>query len=112
MRLKGDRGSATAISVGIFSAIAVLVGLTSVSSELAIQQIKLQVLADTIAIAASDAYRGLISGLPCESAKDLAESSFAQLRSCSIVGQSVHISLTVKTLGIVLSAEAIAEELR
>lgn len=97
------------IALGIFLASLWLGAVMMSAFNLALQQTRLQVLADTLAIAASDSRAGLISGLPCESAKDLALLSKVDLQACSIVGESIHISLTVKSLGIVLSAEAIAE---
>ena len=112
VNFSSDRGAGTVTAVGIFLSSLWLVGLTISSASLAVQQVRLQVLADTIAVASSDTLIGLVAGLPCESAQDLAVASLVDLHQCSIVGESVHIALMVKSLGIVLNAEAFAEQQR
>ncbi|MFM6980824.1 MAG: hypothetical protein ACKOWE_05415 [Micrococcales bacterium] len=101
----------TVMGAGIFLSVGLLSGLTISAGEIALNQNRLQVLADTVAISVSESLQGLNAGIPCESAEDFARFGYAELRECLIVGQSVHISLAVNSLGIVLSAEAIAEPL-
>lgn len=100
------------IATGMFLGILMFFGLAFSACELVIQQNRLQVIADSMAIAASDTLIGLVSGEPCESAQDLAELSLVRLNRCSIVSESIEISVLKKTLGIVLNAEAIAQPMQ
>lgn len=109
MKLRDESGAGTVIALGMISALLLLGGMAISAGEVGSEQTRLQVLADTIAIASSDAMQGLTAALPCESAQDLSRMSLVDLRECLIVGQSVHISLAEKSLGIVLNARAIAE---
>lgn len=110
--LRCDKGSGSALGLGMFLGLALLGAIAITATELVIQQNRLQVIADTLAIAASDTLIGLVAGEPCESAVALAKESLVELNRCSIVSESVQISVVQKTLGIVLSAEAIAEPMR
>lgn len=110
--LSSDTGSGSVIGLGMFLGLAVFGAIAITATELAIQQNRLQVIADTLAIAASDTLIGLVTGEPCESVEALASESLVELNRCSIVSESVQISVVQKTLGIVLSAEAIAEPMR
>ena len=100
------------MALGMFLGFAGFGALAMTATELAIQQNRLQVIADTLAIASSDTLIGLVSGEPCESAKALALESLVEVSRCSIVSESVQITVVQKSLGIVLSAEAIAEPMR
>lgn len=108
-RLKVDRGAGTILAIGaaatMVSAILGAVWVTRVVTE----QARLQAVADTVAIAASDVRQGLISGFTCEVAEQLTTQNMATLQKCFIVGNSASIYVVSNRLGIVLKANARAE---
>jgi hypothetical protein len=67
---------------------------------------RLQATTETIALAATDALRGVSSGYPCIVAKDIATNSQLVLERCRIVGFEVFIETSFKSLGLVHKARA------
>jgi hypothetical protein len=67
---------------------------------------RLQATTEAIALAATDALRGVSSGYPCIVAKDIATNSQLVLERCRIVGFEVFIETSFKSLGLVHKARA------
>jgi hypothetical protein len=67
---------------------------------------RLQATTEAIALAATDALRGVSSGYPCIVAKDIAANSQLVLERCRIVGFEVFIETSFKSLGLVHKARA------
>lgn len=84
-----ERGSGTFLALGLVMALvaATLLLVTLVSRT--INQVKLNALADSAAVAAADALRGLVAGYPCEVAKQ-----FAPVTSCEVKGNDVLVEVS------------------
>ncbi len=83
-----DRGAGTVLALAL---IGIISGLTLVMlgvSANVVNQLRLNALADNAAVAAADALRGLVAGIPCEVAQELAPVS-----ECSIVGNDVLVTI-------------------
>jgi hypothetical protein len=65
-----------------------------------------QATTEAIALAATDALRGVSSGYPCIVAKDIATNTQLVLERCRIVGFEVFIETSSESLGIVHKARA------
>jgi hypothetical protein len=94
----GQLGVATAAFTALCSVAVVLFLALMQGVELVSQRQQLDRLAETTALAASDARRGLVAQIPCELAEFLALSNGAQLQSCRIVKDGVIIALTKQHL--------------
>lgn len=70
------------------------------------KQSKLQATTDMAALAANEALRGLVTGYPCELAKQYMELDMDSVVTCSNVGSETRIIATGTFMGIVLTAEA------
>jgi secretion/DNA translocation related TadE-like protein len=106
MRNRFDRGSGTILALAlIFSSIASF-GFAQVVALEVLTQARLDAAADSAALAADDALRGLMVGYPCEIAKAVALENMANLDECRIVGFEAFVNLQVKSMGIVLNASA------
>lgn len=104
--IAGERGAGTIL---VLAAIGLAIACFGVSQLVAINliaQARIQTTADAAAISADDALRGLITGYPCEVAKQFAEQNMANLIECRIVGLDAFIGVEVKGMGIVLNARA------
>jgi secretion/DNA translocation related TadE-like protein len=83
-----DDGAGTVLAIAILTIIAGLtLGILNVSQRV-VEQVRLNALAENASIAAADALRGLVAGIPCEVAK-----SMAPVSSCVIEGNDVLIEL-------------------
>jgi hypothetical protein len=83
-----ENGAGTVLAIAL---IALITGLTLVIlnvSQRVLEQVRLDALAENASIAAADALRGLVAGIPCEVAK-----SMAPVTSCVIVGDDVLLQL-------------------
>jgi hypothetical protein len=67
---------------------------------------RLQAATEAIALAATDALRGVSSGYPCIVAKDIAVNNRLVLDRCRIVGFEVFIETSLELTGIVHKAKA------
>lgn len=72
------------------------------------EQARLQTATDLAAIAASQTYRGLNTGLPCERARQILTLNMVKLAGCSIVGDEATVAANLTLMGIVLNATATA----
>lgn len=67
---------------------------------------RLQATTETMALAATDALRGVSSGYPCIVAKDIAVNNQLVLERCRIVGFEVFIETSLELMGVVHKAQA------
>jgi secretion/DNA translocation related TadE-like protein len=72
------------------------------------QQGRLQGAADLAAIAASQTYRGMNTGFPCQRASQVLTLNMVNAAGCSIVGDEVTVAANLTLMGIVLNATATA----
>ncbi len=87
------------VTLGIFSAV-------SFFSMHLLANTRLQAATEAIALAATDALRGVSSGYPCIVAKDIAVNNRLVLDRCRIVGFEVFIETSLELTGIVHKAKA------
>jgi hypothetical protein len=73
-------------------------------------EVRTQLVADLAAIAAADTMTGIIAGLPCENAREIAAGNGASLDSCRIVSEVVSIRVGKQDLffEVFASAKAVA----
>jgi len=96
--VRGQHGVASAAFIGLTSLTIVLFLALMQGVELVSQRQQLNRLAETTALAASDARRGLLPQIPCELAEFLALSNGARLHTCRIVNDGIIIALTKQHL--------------
>lgn len=92
MPTNGERGSVV-VSVALVAIALMLLAALLGGLQLVLARTQLARLAESSALAASDARRGLTAGFSCEIAALVAESDGAQLRSCRIVRDGVIVTL-------------------
>jgi len=83
-----DKGAGTVLALALMGAISTLALVMFSVSATVIEQVRLNALADSAAIAAADALRGLVAGYPCEVAREL-----APVTECSIQGNDVLVTV-------------------
>lgn len=103
---QADSGAGSALMVGFIAVAVGLLGLVSVQTTAAIEQVRLQAHTDQIALMAEDAQRGLITGFPCEIAEREASRFALTLDTCRILNSETWIVLKSDRLGIVMTARA------
>jgi hypothetical protein len=94
------------LAIGILIA---LFGIFSVGTLFGTQILgftRLQAQTESIALAATDALRGVSSGYPCIVAKDIAANNQIELKRCRIVGFEVFIETSLMMLGFSQNAKA------
>jgi uncharacterized membrane protein len=104
--IENDTGAGTILAFGL---IIVILGIFSAGSFFSLHLLvntRLQATTEAIALAATDALRGVSSGYPCIVAKDIATNSQLVLERCRIVGFEVFIETSFKSLGLVHTARA------
>ena len=106
MRIKIDSGSGTLLALSVIFACIASFALASVIALEVLTQARLDAAADSAALAADDALRGLTVGYPCEIAEAVALENMAILDECRIVGFEAFVKLHVESMGIVLNASA------
>lgn len=104
--LSSATGSGTVLVLGVVFACTALLGITQTVAIHMLEAQRLQAKADAVAVAATDALRGLSFGFPCEVAQQMANGNMVKLAECRIVGFEVFISLQRQVMGIVLIANA------
>jgi uncharacterized membrane protein len=104
--IENDTGAGTILAFGL---IIVILGIFSAGSFFSLHLLvntRLQATTEAIALAATDALRGVSSGYPCIVAKDIATNSQLVLERCRIVGFEVFVETSFKSLGLVHKARA------
>ena len=101
-----QKGAGTVLVFGLMAAAVGVFGLANLAAFNLVQQARLQSQTESIALAATDALRGLNTGFPCPEAQRLATLYRLQLDRCRIVNFEVFISTRLNGLGIVLTATA------
>lgn len=101
-----ERGSGTLLTIALVLVTFGIFTTLTIAANFLVSQIRIQHLADQLAIDASHAHRGLISGYPCDLAEELAKAQSASIESCEIVETAVRLELVTEHMGIVLRARA------
>ncbi|AZC14559.1 MULTISPECIES: Rv3654c family TadE-like protein [unclassified Microbacterium] len=96
----------TSIAVGVVGVTAALaVGLLAVGGA-AVQAQRVAGAADAAALAAADAASGVLSGVPCERAEQLAATIGAELVRCELDDLIATVTVEGRVLGLPVSASA------
>ena len=98
--------SGSVLAVGLVGAAATLALVLGASSEIIVEQVRIQAAADQIALIAEDAQRGLATGFPCELAGQWSQRFGYELDTCRILNCETWIALKSVRMGIVINARA------
>ena len=104
--IENDAGAGTILA---FSVLIVILGIFAAGSFISLHLLvntRIQATTEAIALAATDALRGVSSGYPCIVAKDMAANSQLVLERCRIVGFEVFIETSFDSFGFVHQARA------
>jgi secretion/DNA translocation related TadE-like protein len=101
-----DEGSAAVITIITAGCLALIASSIGFALGLAREEVRLQMVADLSALAASDSRIGIIAGFPCPNAQEIASVNGANLLSCRIVGGVASVEVGENHLGFELSARA------
>lgn len=88
-----DRGSGSVLALGLIASFLAYTTLLVNVSQGLVAQARLDAVADSAAMAAADALRGLVAGYPCDVAKQVAH----DITSCRVIGDDVLVHLTSET---------------
>ena len=103
---EAERGSGTILGFAVIAAILSVVSAACFSLQSGFIEQRLQVVANSAAMAASDALNGYSSGFPCEAARALIDINMFKVEECRIVGFDAFIRISVQSLGMVHFASA------
>ena len=106
VKLFRDDGSGTVLSLAMIAIGIACFGLTQTVAIHLLSEARLTAIAESAALSADDALRGLITGYPCEIAREIADENMVNLDECRIVGFEAFVKMHVKSMGIVLNATA------
>ena len=101
-----EAGAGTILALSIIFLILGIFSAGSIFSSQTLVNTRIQATTDSIALAATDALRGISSGYPCIVAKDIALNSQLVLERCRIVGFEVFIETSQEISGFVHKARA------
>ena len=103
-----DRGSVGLVLASLTALITLFLTGLSLAHSWIYLETRTQLFADLAALAAADTLAGIISGIPCENAREIAFGNGASLESCRIVSQVVSVRVGKEHLvfGVVASADA------
>lgn len=101
-----DAGSGTVLSLAVISLSVACFGVTQTIALHLLSGARLNAVAESAALSADDALRGLITGFPCEIAREIAIKNMVILDECRIVGFEAFVKIHVYSMGIVLNATA------
>lgn len=103
-----EEGAGSALSVAIASALVGAFVLVAPLTVLLGASHRASAVADAAALAGGDTALGLVPGVPCRRAADVAQAGGARLDSCRQRGDLVRVRVVVEALGLPLPADAVA----
>jgi len=106
LKVGRDSGSGTVLSLAMVALSVTCLGVTQTIALHLLSGARLTAIAESAALSADDALRGLITGYPCEIAKEIAVENMVILDECRIVGFEAFVKMHVDSMGIVLNATA------
>ena len=104
--VRNEAGAGTILALGLLIATLGIFSAGSFFSLHLLENARLQASTERIALAATDALRGISSGYPCIVAKDIALNNQLVVERCRIVGFEVFIKTSLELAGIVHKAQA------
>lgn len=103
---KSESGSGTMLALAVIGLSVACFGISQTVALHLISEARLNAVTESAALTADDALRGLITGYPCEIAKEIAVENMVILDECRIVGFEAFVKMHVQSMGIVLNATA------
>lgn len=91
-----ETGSGTVVALGVLAAILAIALVTVNVANRALEQTRLNAFADSAAVAAADALRGLVAGYPCEVARQLAPVTHCEISGNDVLVEVAKGDLTAK----------------
>ena len=88
-----ERGSGTVLALGLMAMLLALFAILQLPIRDLLTKAGAQVAADQGALAAADSLRGLATGIPCEVASLVVAQNRFKISACSVVGNSVYVSV-------------------
>lgn len=101
-------GSGTALGLGIVCFAMAAVMAVSLMITASVTSVRIQNTADSAALAAADAYRGLRPGVPCKLAAAFVSSPGLRMASCTTHGENMRITVEGSIAGFQLRRTATA----
>jgi secretion/DNA translocation related TadE-like protein len=102
----GERGAASVLALGIVGAVVALTAMVVPVATTFVASQRAANAADAAALAAADTISGLVPGVTCELAAQVAARNGAVLSSCEPEGAVVTVVAVVSLLGFELTAAA------
>ena len=107
-RVSADRGSGSVLGVAVLGAVIALAAIMlSLMFALSVRH-AVAGTADAAALAAADARSGVVSGIPCDRAEQVAAINGMHVAGCAVDGLVVTVSVERIVLGMGISATATA----
>lgn len=103
-----EQGFGSALAIGSLAIASTCLFATSIAFDLALAKVRVQLVADGAALAASDTFLGLVAGFPCENAEEFVQREGLKLATCRIVGLGASIEVEYPRLFTTLGASASA----
>lgn len=94
------------LSLAVICLSVTCLGVTQTVAFNLLSSARLTAIAESAALTADDALRGLGTGYPCEIAREIAAENMVILDECRIVGFEAFVKMHVESMGIVLNATA------
>lgn len=104
--LRSESGSGTILAIALMTAALGIFALTQPIMRTEIEQHRLNVRAESIALAAADSLRGLATGYPCEVAGKIAQRFEISLDECRVEALEVEVECHKEVLGVRLISKA------
>ena len=101
-----ERGSGTVLAVGILGAVVLVTALLLPLLAVLVVGQTVRAAADAAALAAADTLSGLVAGVPCQAAAEIASLDGASVALCTTVGPIASVTVTREFLGWNLRARA------
>lgn len=101
-----ELGSGTILALAVIGLSVACFGISQTIAMHLLSEARLNAIVESAALSADDALRGLITGYPCEIARQIADQNMAILDECRIVGLEAFVKMHVQSMGIVLNATA------
>lgn len=106
--MRGDRGAATVVTVGLMGAIVALTAMVLPLYSVLVVRQSVAAAADAAALAAADVAVGRAAGSPCEVAARVAAANGASITSCELDGLVATVTAARPVLVFAVTATATA----
>ena len=95
--IRGERGSGTVVAVALLAAVILVGTAVIVAAQAAVVARRAAAAADAAALAAADTALGIVPGVPCETARRVAQADGAALTGCHLSGTTARVEVRSST---------------